>query len=120
VLGPPRLWTVMVTGWCPLPAALAWTWWRAIERATWSASVAWREAFLTFARRREMEFVERDLVCTFFMRHCTPADLIALLEALIQERVLVARDGHRIEDALLALADKDGQWKHSSGRRQPA
>ena len=120
MLGPPWLWRVLVTGWCPLPASLAWTWWRAIVRAQWSASVAWRQAFLTFARRQDTEFIERDLVCTFFMRHCTPADLITLLEALRQERVLLAHDALRIEEHLLAQADKDGQWEHRRGRRQPA
>jgi hypothetical protein len=114
MIGPPRLWTTLVTGWCPLPASLAWVWWRALVRTHRQASVEWREAFLTFARRQDTEFIERDLICTFLMRHCTPRDLIALLEALIEERVLLPRDGHRIEEALLVQCDAHRKWKHSS------
>jgi len=116
--GPPRLWTCLTRDWCPLPRSLAWVWWRAISRAQWSASAEWREAFLVFARRSDRTSAE--MVHYFFTRHYAPHDLVTLLEALVQERVLLARDGHSIEEVLLQQCDAQGQWKHERGRRQPA
>lgn len=119
MLGPPRLWGWLTRTWCPLPASMAWTWWRAIARARWSASVEWRTVFLAFDRRctgRPNEHV----VALFFHQHCAPQDLVTLIEALVQEQVLLRRDGRRIEEIVLGLCDAQGQWKQPHGRRQPA
>jgi hypothetical protein len=118
MLGPPQLWTVLTTQWCPLPAALAWTWWRAIHLATWSRTVQWREAFLALAQRESGQSVH--LVALCLTSQCAPSNLIQLVEALVQERVLPRRDGRTIIEVLLAQADQNGRWKRSRGRPQMA
>jgi hypothetical protein len=115
VLGPPPLWRSLTTEWCPLPRSLAWVWWLAISRAQWSQAVEWREAFLVFARRPG--FTSAEMVAYFFTHHCAPHDLVTLLEALVQEQVLLARDGRRIEEVLLAQCDAEGQWNHQHHRK---
>jgi hypothetical protein len=57
---PPKLWNWLTTEWCPLPASLAWTLWRAIVRAQWSTAAQWREQFLAFERPDRV--VSRDVV----------------------------------------------------------
>jgi hypothetical protein len=39
---PPQLWTWLTREWCPLPASLAWLWWRAVVKAQWSTTAQWR------------------------------------------------------------------------------
>jgi hypothetical protein len=109
----------LTTDWCPLPRSLAWTWWRALVRAQWSTSVEWREAFLVFARRCD-GVPSRAVLAHFFAHHCAPHDLVTLLESLVQEQVLLRRDGRMIEEILLRQCDHEGQWKHQQGRKQPA
>jgi hypothetical protein len=115
--GPPQLWGWLTRQWCPLPASLAWTWWRAISRAQWSASVEWRTVFLDFARRCTGS-PNDEVIALFFTQHCAPHDLVTLIEALVQEQVLRRRDGRCIEEALLQQCDAQGQWTHVRGRRK--
>jgi hypothetical protein len=42
-----------------------------------------------------------------------------LLEHLVQERLLLPKDAHQIEERLLARVSARGEWKHL-GRKQPA
>jgi hypothetical protein len=118
MLGPPKQWRQLTRYGVPLTQGLSWTWWRAITKARWTASVQWRQAFLAFTGRPERtSFREAEV---FASRHCTPRDLIALVENLVQEGVMLPRDGRRIEEALLEQCDAQGQWKPSQGRRQSA
>jgi hypothetical protein len=110
MMGPPQLWTVIVTQWCPLPAALAWVWWRAISKAQWSLAVEWRDAFLEKAQQQAV--LTRGEVAGFLGHLVTLPTLMQLVGALRHERVLLAQDARQLEDRLLALADRDGQWKH--------
>jgi hypothetical protein len=116
MLGPPRLWACLTREWCPLPSSLAWTLWRAIVRARWSGAVEWRTVFLDFARRCT-GVPSRAVVTVFFAQHCAPHDLMTLIEALVQEQVLLRRDGRRIEEILLGQCDAQGAWKHQRGRQ---
>jgi hypothetical protein len=75
--------------------------------------------FLDFAHRCAGE-PSRAVVTVFFARHCAPNDLVTLIETLVQEQVLLRRDGRRIEEVLLGHCDAQGQWKHQRGRRQSA
>jgi hypothetical protein len=110
--GPPQLWSVLTQDVLALPAALAWQCWRAIVRARWSASVEWRDQFLTLARQQVT--LTRNLVPTFLGEVCTLARLIALIEGLMGEGVLLRRDGQAIEEALFARADAEGQLRQRS------
>jgi hypothetical protein len=118
VLGPPRQWRQLTSRGVPLAPALRWLWWRAITKARWSESVQWRQAFLAFTGRPgRTSFREAEV---FASEHCTPRDLIALVENLVKEGVMLPRDGRMIEEALLQQCDARGQWKHQRGRRQSA
>jgi hypothetical protein len=104
--GPPQLWSVLTGDVLALPAALSWQLWRAIIRARWSASVAWRDAFLRLSRQHVT--LTRNLVRDFLGELCTLARLIELIEGLMAEGVLLRRDGRALEEALFARADATG------------
>jgi hypothetical protein len=113
----PKLWQVLTADWVPLAPDLARAWWYAVAHARWSLATAWREQFLQFARQEGM--VTREYVTDFFAKAATLHQLIALVEWLMQEQVLLRRDGKTIEEALLAQADAHGQWKHGQGPERP-
>ena len=60
------------------PPTLARTWWRAIDRATWSTAVQWREAFVRFAAQDGL--VTRDYVDGFLGEVATLPRLVELVE----------------------------------------
>jgi hypothetical protein len=113
----PTLWRYLTEHWLSLEPGLARSWWFALAHAHWSVVVAWREQFLAFARQDGL--VTADVVTDFFEQVATLAQLTHVLEVLMQEQVLLARDGKRLEEALLALADATGQWKHLHERGAP-
>jgi hypothetical protein len=87
---PPKQWRQLTSRGVPLTPALAWVWWRAITKARSSVSVEWREAFLAFTwREGRTSWREAD---AFASVHCTPRELIKLVENLIQEAVVPADD----------------------------
>jgi hypothetical protein len=92
--------------------------WRAILKAEWSAAVAWRQAFLDFEKPNRV--LSRDVVEDFLGEIASPKNLMGLLEALKQEKMLIRHDTHRLEERILRHVAKDGTWKHQRGRRQPA
>jgi hypothetical protein len=110
MLGPPQLWTVLTTQWCPVPPPLAWCWWRAILRARWSLAVQWREAFL--AKARTDAALTRGEAAAFLGELASLPALVTLVEQLLREQVLLKPDGHKIINMLLDQADATGQWKH--------
>jgi hypothetical protein len=119
VLGaPPQLWSWMTTHWCPLPAAVAWVWWRALLKAEDPLAAAWRQAFLDFEAPDRV--LSRDIVEAFLARVATPPQLIALLEQLQAEGKLLRRDARHLQELVLTQTDRGGQWTHQRGRRQSA
>lgn len=114
----PRLWHYMTECWLTLDPELSRSWWYALAHARWSQTVEWREAFVAFARQDGL--VTTDVVTAFFGKVATLAQLVELLEVLMQEKTLLPRDGRKIAEALLALADAQGQWKpvHERSRHE--
>jgi hypothetical protein len=108
-MGPPRLWTWLCTHWCPIPASLAWCWWRALSKAQYPPADLWRARFVAFDR--EDRGVSRDIVESFLAEIASPPQLIDLVEHLMKERCLVRRDGHHLQEHILAHVDHTGQWK---------
>src|SRR5262245_45357435 len=86
----PRLWRCLVQEWVPLPPNLGHAWWYALARSRWSLACEWRETFLAFHRRPERTSGED--VEDFFAAVATPAMLFGLLQALLQEQVLIPRE----------------------------
>jgi hypothetical protein len=112
----PKLWQYLTEHWLTLDPDLARSWWFALSHARWSHAMEWREQFVAFARQDGL--VTADVVRDFFGQVATLPQLTHLLEVLMQEKVLLARDGKRLEEALLALADCTGAWKHLRERRR--
>jgi hypothetical protein len=78
----------------------------------------WRAQFLAFDA--QVQTASGDVVEAFFRETATPKTLIALIEALEHEKLLVRYDARRLEEQILRHIDKHGVWKHQQGRRQPA
>jgi hypothetical protein len=114
----PKLWQFLTEDWLTLDPGLARSWWFAVAHARWSQTAQWREQFVAFANQDGI--VTRDVVIDFFEETASLVQLVQLLEALMRERVLLARDGKRIEEHLLQRANAQGAWKHVSGRTPPA
>jgi hypothetical protein len=97
---------------------LVWVWWRALLKAQYPPADAWR------ARIHAFEAPDRalspDVVEDFLQEIASPQQLIEIVEALMHERVLLQRDGHRVQEHVLAPVSKEGTWKHQRGRRQSA
>ena len=70
-----------------------------MAHARWSETTQWRDQFLAFARQDGI--VTREFVTAFFEATATLPALMTLLHHLMQEKVLLARDGKRLEEALL-------------------
>lgn len=105
----PTLWRVLVKD-LDLEASVSWSLWAALNRAQWHVAVAWRERFLAFARRDTWTSAED--VEAFFREVVTLPQLMAVVEGLRQERVLLGQDARRLEEHLLQRADAQGEWKH--------
>ena len=108
MLGPPQLWTTLTTNYLSLPASTSWQLWRSIVRSRWSRSVEWREQFLCLSRQHAV--LSRTLVADYLGELWTLARLTQLVEGLVAERVLMRRDGTKIEEALFGCADATGQF----------
>lgn len=99
--------------WLALDPALSWSLWRALGLARWSLAQEWREAFLAFHPPGQWRLGEE--VEAFFGQVATPPVLMGLLAALMQEGVLLRRDGRYLEEALLGQLTAAGEWTHPQG-----
>jgi hypothetical protein len=111
---PPQTWTCVAQEWLALPPARAWVLWRAVLRAQGSPSVQWRAAFLELARTEAV--LTATQVPAFLGELITLPTLIALVEALMAEKVLLRHDGRAIEEHLFRQADAAGQWTRERRR----
>jgi hypothetical protein len=107
---PPPLWRYLWERWLPLEPDLARAWWFALAHSRWSEASQWRDQFLAFVARDGM--VTPDYVQAFLAEVATLPALLRVVSLLMQEQVLLRRDGHRITERLLAQADAQGAWKH--------
>ena len=106
----PRLWAYLTQDWLGLPPDLARSWWFSLAYAWWSEATAWRETFATF--NRQSGVVTPEFLHDYFAEAATLSRLVQLVEQLMQEKVLLGREGRKIEEALFAQATAAGQWKH--------
>jgi hypothetical protein len=105
----PTFWRCLCRDGLRLDDHLAWSFWRALSHSSWTLCAEFRASLLRYdtlpAPRPEADRQRvRELM--------TPEHLVRVVEALIQQRLLLRRDGVVIEEALLALAAAHGQWKH--------
>jgi hypothetical protein len=97
-----------------LDEAQAHTWWRALAAARWSVAVEWRRALLYCDQRLAtappgLEAV--DGAVAFIGTVASPAQTLAVLEALVQEQRLSRQDARGMEDKILVQTDQHGCWK---------
>jgi hypothetical protein len=84
-------------------------------QARYPPADAWRARFLAFDAPDRV--LGRDLVERFLEEIATPQHLMDLVEHLMKERCLVRRDGHQLQEYILAHVDRAGQWKHQQPRK---
>jgi hypothetical protein len=77
----------MALDWLGLSSPLAWQLWRAIVRAKWTASVQWRDQFLTLSRQHPAP--RRAQVGDVLGELGTLPTLVALIEGLMAEKTLL-------------------------------
>jgi hypothetical protein len=91
---------------CALPAHLQHTWWTALRHAHYPRVVAWRQKLWLYAERTAV-VVPRQVPAALG----TPAEMVGVIESLIEEQRLTHRDGNAVMDALLAHVTATGEWK---------
>jgi hypothetical protein len=98
-----------LAGYWRLDADLSTRFWRALCRARWSETVAWRHALVHFDHsHRAVPPVEA--VEGFISRAAKPAVVLRVLELLTQERCLSQQAASRIGECVLGRVDKHGHW----------
>lgn len=110
VLAPlePPLWKALARCWLGLDDRACWLWWAALQKSRWSHAQAFREALAScdgLANALDAYAVDQ-----FLDQHARPAHLVALLEALHQERLLSRRESSRLECQVLTHVDARGEW----------
>jgi hypothetical protein len=81
--------------------------WGAIARAKWTVASSWRQTVWLLDSRNPSP----DAVAVFLTQHSPPSRLMAVLEGLVQERVLSRKEVNAVEEKVLAQVSADGQWK---------
>jgi hypothetical protein len=81
--------------------------WGAIARAKWSVASSWRQTVLLLDSRGPSP----DTVGVFLREHSPPSRVMAVLESLVQEKLLSRREVSAVEEKVLAQVSADGQWK---------
>ena len=100
----PALWAVMACEYLGWSKAEAWSLWRVILDARYSIVVAFRQRLL-FAPIAEVPH---------FQRMVSPAAMVELFEALVQERKLSRQEANRYAEAVLSRTTADGRWEAAS------
>jgi hypothetical protein len=88
-----------------LPHAEAW--WRCLARARWSTAVAFRQQL----QAQDVMPITADGRRQVVHEVLTPAACVAVLEALVQERVMVRVQANTLMEQVLRLTDAAGRWK---------
>jgi hypothetical protein len=101
----PALWLVL---WCEelgCPRELAERSWQSLMTSRWSAATALRQWVLA------QPYVNID----HFRQTYGPQRLIAILEALVQERRLLRHQATALEEYIFAALAPDGEWRDMKG-----
>src|SRR5262245_37633845 len=103
---PPMLWALFCDEWLGLSRQQTARWWAALHAATWSRPVALHGIVACRAALGPAQGSLRHFVTT----HISPQVLIAVLEDLIQERLLPPSIARALEEAILARTHVSGLW----------
>jgi len=98
-----------------LDAPLQRTWWRALRHTQDPLVVGWRQKLWLYAERARV-LVPRTVLAALG----SPAEVIGVIERLVQDRCLTHREGNAVMEALLAQVQADGTWRlaQTVARRQ--
>ena len=106
----PKFWIFLCLGWLDLNQQLAWSWWRALGKSSWSQCAELRTHVLQYdahpyvgqqpeADRRHMDAL------------IAPGALMRVTEDLTRQRLLLKRDASVIQDAILRRLNSQGEWQ---------
>jgi hypothetical protein len=112
-LEPPPLWHALARAWQFAPA-LSYRVWGALLLARWSQAVAFRQALTDCevqARPQRLVAYEQ-----FMRTQVTPAQVVTVMYALVQEGRLAWAEARAVVDQVLAQVDREGQWKQQKER----
>jgi hypothetical protein len=110
---PPPLWQVLATFW-GLSARQTRQTWSALYRARWARAAGWRQTLAHFeGQHPTLRSPER--VFHFLATNVQPETIINVVESLIEERLLPRREGHQIEECILAHVGREGDWAQPKG-----
>jgi hypothetical protein len=103
----------MLVGYWDLDERTARRWWTAVCRARWSVVQEWRQRVVLFDQGIIAPLTDPqavDAVARFLDTSAAPAQVMAILEALVGERVLSRQDARQMETKVLARVNRHGQW----------
>jgi hypothetical protein len=100
----PQSFAILTLQW-DVPIPLARSWWAALASSEWTVPCTWRQQILLFDASGLGDLDH------FLHQVCGPQNLVAVLEALTQERRLSREHATTIEECLLARADHTGAWR---------
>jgi hypothetical protein len=106
---PPPLWQTLAQLW-HLDDQEAWRCWRALYRAKWSLAASFRQRLVHFEGQPAYQRLTG--VDALVREHLTPADVLAVLEALTAEGLLSGRDRIQIEEKVLRCVNAAGTWTY--------
>lgn len=85
--------------------------WRlALSQATWSEAQAWAKDVQAFDLEPPHGAAKLQAIVPFFQDVSPPSRVVAVIERLVQEKLLTRREGTVLEEHVLACVDRAGQW----------
>ena len=106
---PPPLWVTLAQLW-HLDDREAWCTWKALYRARWTVAASFRQRLVLFEGQPAVHRLSG--VDSLVRDHLPPADVLAVLEALVAEGLLRRRDRITIEEKVLTCIDAAGAWRY--------
>ena len=88
-----------------LPERLTRLWWQALSQSRYSQPQALRQAWLLWDGAPIAD------PTSVVQRTCAPAEVVAVLEALVHEGRLTRQLATQMEEVLLARATREGTWQ---------
>jgi hypothetical protein len=88
-----------------LPAALTRAWWQALSQSRYTQPQALRQAWLLWEGAPIAD------PASLVYGTCAPAEVCAVIEALVHEGTLPRQLATQIEEVLLARATREGRWQ---------
>jgi len=113
----PPFWTFLCRRWLGLSTDLAYTWWHALGKSRWTEARSFHQAVLRYDQHPAP--AQRPAEDTTTMSGLVaPGYLMQLVEDLVHERVLLRRDGTRIQDGILGKLDSEGAWREQTAPQE--